>query len=99
MPEVKNLETDTQVAPPQAATTQVASTLAPTQVTRKRLNLDLAPNSYALLQELSEKTGKNMADVLRTGLALYGIANEAMERGQGIGVIETDRVVKEVLIT
>jgi hypothetical protein len=66
---------------------------------RKRLNLDLAPTAYALLQKLATETDKNMADVLRTGLALYGIAHDANSRGQGLGIIEGDKVIKEIIIT
>ncbi len=65
---------------------------------RKRLNLDLSPEAYDLLQELSEESGKNMAEVLRTGLALYGIAREQKKKGRSLGVVEDDRVVKEIVI-
>lgn len=66
---------------------------------RKRLNLDLSQEAYDLLQELAEDTGKNMAEVLRTGLALYGIAREEKKNGRKLGIIQDDRVVKEILIT
>ena len=66
---------------------------------RKRLNLDLSPEAYALLQKLSDESGKNMADVLRTGLALYGIASEEKEKGRSIAVAKDDKVVKEIVIT
>jgi hypothetical protein len=66
---------------------------------RKRLNLDLSQEAYDLLQELSDDTGKNMAEVLRTGLALYGIAREEKKKGRSLGVIEDDRIVKELVIT
>lgn len=65
---------------------------------RKRLNLDLTPEAYELLQKLADKSGKNMSEVLRTGLALYGIAQKAKEEGREVGVIEGDRVVREVVI-
>ncbi|MCU0549153.1 MAG: hypothetical protein MUC48_07380 [Leptolyngbya sp. Prado105] len=65
---------------------------------RKRLNLDLSPEAYDLLQSLSDESGKNMAEVLRTGLALYGIAREEKKRGRSLGVVEDDRVVKEIVI-
>lgn len=71
---------------------------AATTKQRKRLNLDLSPEAYDLLQELSEESGKNMADVLRTGLALYGIAREEKKKGRSLGVVEDDRVVKEIVI-
>ena len=66
---------------------------------RKRLNLDLSPEAYELLQKLSDESGKNMADVLRTGLALYGIASEEKEKGRSIAVAKDDKVVKEIVIT
>jgi hypothetical protein len=70
-----------------------------TRANRKRLNLDLSQEAYDLLQELSEDTGKNMAEVLRTGLALYGIAREEKKKGRSLGVIEDDRIIKELVIT
>lgn len=66
---------------------------------RKRLNLDLSPEAYELLQKLAEESGKNMADVLRTGLALYGIAQEESKRGRSLGVVQDDKVIKEIVTT
>lgn len=66
---------------------------------KKRLNLDLTPEAYELLQKLADESGKNMAEVLRTGLALYNIAQEQRHVGRTLGVVEGDRVVKEILIT
>ena len=43
---------------------------------KKSLNLDLTPEAYDLLQKLANESGKNMTDVLRTGLALYGIVQQ-----------------------
>jgi hypothetical protein len=65
---------------------------------RKRLNLDLTPEAYELLQKLANESGKNMAEVLRTGLALYGIAYEESQSGRRLGVVKDDRVIKEILI-
>lgn len=72
---------------------------ADVKLNRKRLNLDLSEAAFDLLQELAQKTGKTRADVLRTGLALYGMADEAKDNGQGIGIIEGSEVVKEILIS
>ncbi len=66
---------------------------------RKRLNLDLTPEAYELLQKLADESGKNMADVLRTGLALYGIAQEESKKGRSLGVVQDDRVIKEIVTT
>ncbi|NJL54695.1 hypothetical protein HC928_05490 [bacterium] len=65
---------------------------------RKRLNLDLAPAAYELLQELSEESGKSMTEVLRTGLALYGIAQEEMKKGRSLAIAEGDKVIKEIVL-
>ncbi|MCU0548896.1 MAG: hypothetical protein MUC48_06065 [Leptolyngbya sp. Prado105] len=65
---------------------------------RKRLNLDLSQEAYDLLQDLARDTGKNMAEILRTGLALYGIANEEKTIGRRLGVVEGERVIKEILL-
>ena len=66
---------------------------------RKRLNLDLSPEAYELLQKLSDESGKNMADVLRTGLALYGIASEEKEKGRALSISQDDKIIKEILVT
>ncbi|MGB3299878.1 MAG: hypothetical protein WBA76_16555 [Phormidesmis sp.] len=87
----KNMPNKTQVAA--KSKTKTATT------EKKRLNLELAPAAYELLHRLAEDSGKSLADVLRTGLALYGIAQDAKQEGRGIGVIEGDAVVKEILLT
>lgn len=66
---------------------------------KKRLNLDLTPDAYELLQKLAEESGKNMADVLRTGLALYGIAQDENQKGRSLAVTEGERVIKQIVIT
>lgn len=66
---------------------------------RKRLNLDLTPEAYELLQKLADESGKNMADVLRTGLALYGIAQEETKKGRSLGVVDGEKVIKEIVTT
>jgi hypothetical protein len=65
---------------------------------RKRLNLDLTPAAYDLLQRLADESGKNMADVLRTGLALYGIAQDEGKKGRSLAIIEDERIIKEIVI-
>ncbi len=65
---------------------------------KKRLNLDLSPESYEMLQKLAEETGKNMAEVLRTRLALYNIAQDEKKKGRSLGVVKDDQVVKELVL-
>ena len=67
-------------------------------MSRKRLNIDLSSEAYELLQKLSDESGKSMTEVLRTGLALYGIAREEQINGRELGVVDGDKVVKEILI-
>jgi hypothetical protein len=73
-------------------------TAAKTTTTRKRLNLDLSSAAHEQLQRLSDETGKNMAEVLRTGLSLYDMAHEASKNGQSMGIIEGEKVIKEIVI-
>ena len=68
------------------------------KVQRKRLNLDLTPEAYELLQTVSNESGKNMADVLRTGLALYGIALEEQKEGRRLGIVKDEKVIKEIVL-
>lgn len=68
-------------------------------VKRKRLNLDLTPEAYDLLQRLAEESGKNMAEILRTGLALYGIAQDEKKKGRSLAIVQDDRIVKEIVTT
>jgi uncharacterized protein (DUF1778 family) len=65
---------------------------------KKRLNLELSSEAYELLQKLADASGKNMADVLRTGLALYGMAEQAKEQGRSLGIGKDDKLEKEILI-
>jgi hypothetical protein len=66
---------------------------------RKRLNLDLTPEAYSLLQSLAEESGKNMSEVLRTGLALYGIVQEESKQNRSLGIVQGDRVIKQIVTT
>ncbi|NEP53237.1 MAG: hypothetical protein F6K65_32320 [Moorea sp. SIO3C2] len=81
------------------ATATAAATTTTTTKKRKRLNLDLSSEAYALLQKLSDESGKNMADVLRTGLALYGIASEEKEKGRSLSISKDDKVIKDIVLT
>jgi Ribbon-helix-helix protein, copG family len=70
---------------------------SPDRTPRKRLNLDLTPDSYALLQKLADDSGRSMSDVLRIGLALYSIADEEAQKGRSLGVIKDKEVIKEIV--
>jgi hypothetical protein len=83
-------------AVPKTATSTVRKPSAPT---KQRLNLDLAPVAYEQLRQLADETGKSMAEVLRTGLALYAIAQDAKNSGQSLSVTADGKVTKEILLT
>jgi hypothetical protein len=65
---------------------------------RKRLNLDLPLTSYEQLLQLCKETGKNISEILRIGLSIYLMANEANKKGQSLGIVQGDKVVKEIII-
>lgn len=68
---------------------------------KKRLNLDLSPQAYELLERLANESGKNMAEVLRTGLALYGISHEESQKGRHLAVVDnaTEKIIKQIVTT
>jgi hypothetical protein len=66
---------------------------------KKRLNLDLTPEAYELLQKLADESGKNMAEVLRTGLLLYGISQEEAKNGRSLAVAEGEKVITRIVTT
>lgn len=80
---------------PKTSKTKAETTARP----KKRLNLDLTPEAYELLQKLAGESGKNMAEVLRTGLALYGISQEEEKKGRNLAVVEDDKVIKQIVTT
>jgi hypothetical protein len=96
MPSAKRSSIDPTSNSPELETRSLTS--SSTLTSRKRLNLDLSPATYELLQKLADDSGRDMADILRTGLALYGIANEAKAKGQSIGIIEGQKVLKNIVI-
>jgi hypothetical protein len=96
----KNYKMDPQpmkFLPEEANAQTVASAVLP-KAAKQRLNLDLAPAAYDLLKQLSEDTGKTMAEVLRTGLALYGIAQDAQKQKQGLAIVEDNKIIKQIII-
>jgi hypothetical protein len=68
-----------------------SSSLNPAE--NKRLNIDMTPDTYELLQSLSQKSGKNMAEVLKTGLLLYGIAQEETQKGNNISITHEEKIL------
>ncbi|MGF1459323.1 MAG: ribbon-helix-helix protein, CopG family [Leptolyngbyaceae cyanobacterium] len=65
---------------------------------KKRLNLELSDEAYDQLEKLAEASGKNKAEILRTGLALYGLLEEEKEKGRSLGIIEEEQVVTKIFV-
>jgi hypothetical protein len=83
------------LAPATPLATEPSVAIAPK---KKRLNLDLSTEAHELLQRLADESGKNMVEVLRTGLAVYGIAHDERKKGRKLAVVEDDRIIKELVI-
>ncbi|MBD2184148.1 ribbon-helix-helix domain-containing protein [Planktothrix sp. FACHB-1355] len=58
-----------------------------------KFSLEVSPEFYTTLQNLSSETHVSESDVLRKALALLKIAVEAEKRGQKIGIVEKDQPV------
>lgn len=65
---------------------------------KKRLNLDLTIEAYETLQKLTEESGKNMAEVLRAGLALYHIAQEEKKKQRSLAIVQDEKIIKEIIV-
>ena len=86
---------DQKLVPVAAPVEEPPMALAPK---KKRLNLDLSADAHELLQRLADESGKNMVEVLRTGLAIYGIAHDERKKGRKLAVVQDDRIIKELVI-
>lgn len=58
---------------------------------RVRLNLVITKKLDATLAHLANEKGTNKSEILRKALALYEVANDAKERGNGLGIVSKDR--------
>jgi hypothetical protein len=66
--------------------------------TRKRLNLDISMSVYEDVLHSSEENGKNIAEILRIGISLYLMSEDARRKGQSMGIIQGDKIIKEIAI-
>lgn len=60
------------------------------------MNIQFTDEANAALERLAAELGTSKAGVLRFGLSLLSIARTEAERGNALGVINGDRVVKEI---
>jgi hypothetical protein len=81
---------------------KVEAALAPVETpkanARKRINFDVSMSVYEDLLHSSEETGKNIAEILRIGISLYLVSEEARRKGESLGVVQGDKVKRELII-
>jgi hypothetical protein len=67
---------------------------------KKRVTLDFDPKGYEILANLSEETGKTLAGVIRSALALYAVTRDEENKNHRIAVVnEEGKPIKEIVIT
>jgi len=65
----------------------------------RRLNINLPPPVYEILQDLATQTGRTMTDVVRTGLSLAKIALEAEKAKNKLAVVSQDgTILKDIVL-
>jgi hypothetical protein len=67
------------------------------QKPKKRLNLEFSAAASDLLEQLAASSDRSKTEVLRTGLALYGIAFEESRKGNALGIVKEGTVLKEIV--
>jgi hypothetical protein len=66
---------------------------------RRRINFDVSAEAGDKLDELAKKSGKSMAEIIRTSLAIYAIMQEESAVGNSIGVLSKSKdVIKELVM-
>ena len=67
---------------------------------KKRLTLDFDPKAYEILSNLSAESGKTLAGVIRSAVALYAITQEEEKKHNRLAVVDAEgRPLKEIIIT
>lgn len=61
-----------------------------------RTTIDFGPDQTAALDRLSVEFGATKASILRFGLSLMLIAVREGKRGNSLGVIHGDRILREI---
>lgn len=61
-----------------------------------RITLDLSDEANAVIEQLAKKRGTTKAEVLRRGLALMEVADEARRRGLKVGAAEDEQRLLQV---
>lgn len=62
-----------------------------------RMNVEFTESTDAALERLADVLGTSKAGVLRFGIALMQIAVNEQAKGRCIGVVEGERLVREIV--
>lgn len=62
-----------------------------------RLSLDVSPELNNILDEMAEKTCSSKSDILRKSIALMEVAVQEKEKGNHIGIVKDQKVIKEII--
>ncbi len=67
---------------------------------KKRLTLDFDPKAYEILTKLSDESGKTLAGVIRSAVALYAITQAEEKKNNRLAVVDASgKPVKEIIVT
>jgi hypothetical protein len=65
----------------------------------KRLNINLSPSAFEELQQLSEKSGTTMTEIVKTALGLAKVAYEERKKDNVLAVVTEDgKILKQIVI-
>jgi hypothetical protein len=67
---------------------------------KKRVTLDFDPRAYEILSSLSTESGKTLAGVIRSAVALYAITHAEEKKQHRLAIVDEDgKPVKEIIVT
>ncbi len=67
---------------------------------KKRVTLDFDPKGYEILSSLSADTGKTIAGVIRSAVALYALTRKEEENNHKLAIVDKDgKPLKEIIVT
>jgi hypothetical protein len=66
--------------------------------TKTRLNLEVSPELYADLQQISEDGHTTMSNVFRLAFALYKVCHQAKKEGHHVGLVKDPKKLDRELV-
>jgi len=67
---------------------------------KKRLTLDFDQKGYEILSSLSNETGKTLAGVIRSAVALYAVTQAEEKNEHRLAIVDKNgKPLKEIVVT